>query len=136
MKVKVGLSRKLKVPIIYILGRTYLPHQALILWKRRYFKEIFSNKECARTCSRKYPNGLFIIPYAKCAYKVNLEGHGDKKEFEKHKRTSLYFNQVFRWSGKLLYRWQNIGGTILIVFKRLVQIIETSSVFLRIMLGG
>ena len=48
MKVKVGLSRKRKVPIIYILGRTYLPHQALtLLWKRRYFKEIFSNKEYA-----------------------------------------------------------------------------------------
>jgi len=46
LKVKLGLSRKRKVPIIYVLGRTYLPHQALItLWKRHYFKEIFSNEE-------------------------------------------------------------------------------------------
>jgi tRNA G37 N-methylase Trm5 len=46
LKVKVGLSRKRKVPIIYILGGTYLPHQALIiLWRRRAFKEIFTNGE-------------------------------------------------------------------------------------------
>jgi SAM-dependent methyltransferase len=48
LKVKVGLSRKRKVPILYILGGTYLPHQALILlWKRRSFKEVFSNEEHA-----------------------------------------------------------------------------------------
>ena len=46
LKVKVGLSRKRKVPILYILGGTYLPHQALtLLWKRRAFKEIFTNGE-------------------------------------------------------------------------------------------
>jgi hypothetical protein len=46
LKVKLGLSRKKKLPALYILGRVYLPHKALsLLWNFRWLNEIEHNKE-------------------------------------------------------------------------------------------
>jgi SAM-dependent methyltransferase len=46
LKVKLGLSRKKKLPALYILGRVYLPHKALsLLWDFRWLNEIEHNKE-------------------------------------------------------------------------------------------
>jgi methylase of polypeptide subunit release factors len=39
LKVRLGLSRRRKVPIVYILDRIFLPHEALsMLWKSRCLK--------------------------------------------------------------------------------------------------
>jgi glycosyltransferase involved in cell wall biosynthesis len=72
---------------------------------------------------RKYPNKLFITPYAKCIHKVSQEGRGVKKELEKHKHTCRLYVliKLFGWRGKLLYCWQNIGNLILLSFKRLLK---------------
>jgi SAM-dependent methyltransferase len=46
LKVELGLSRKKKLPALYILGRVYLPHKALsLLWDFRWLNEIEHNKE-------------------------------------------------------------------------------------------
>ena len=46
IKVKLGLSRKKKLPALYILGRVYFPHKALsLLWDFRWLNEIEHNKE-------------------------------------------------------------------------------------------
>jgi 2-polyprenyl-3-methyl-5-hydroxy-6-metoxy-1,4-benzoquinol methylase len=45
-KVKIGLSKRKKVPVFYILDGTYLPHEALrLLWDLRWLNEIEHNKE-------------------------------------------------------------------------------------------
>jgi len=46
LKIKLGLSRKKRVPVFYILDRTYLLHKALRkLWHLRRLNEIEHNKE-------------------------------------------------------------------------------------------
>ena len=72
---------------------------------------------------KKYPNGLFITPYAKCIHKVSRVGRGEKKELEKHKRTCRLYvlTKLFGWRGTLLYCWQNVGNLILLFFKRLIK---------------
>lgn len=46
LKVKIGLSKRKKVPVFYILDGTYLPHEALrLLWDLRWLNEIEHNKE-------------------------------------------------------------------------------------------
>jgi methylase of polypeptide subunit release factors len=48
LKAKIGLSRRKKVPVFYILGRAYLPHKALkLLWNFRWLNEIEHSKEYA-----------------------------------------------------------------------------------------
>jgi FkbM family methyltransferase len=61
LKVKLGLSRRKKLPALYILGRVYLPHKALrLLWNFRWLNEIEHNKEYtileAKGNTLKFPN--------------------------------------------------------------------------------
>jgi len=46
LKVKLGLTRRKKLPAFYILGKAYLPHKALkLLWTSRWLKVIEYNDE-------------------------------------------------------------------------------------------
>jgi len=46
LKVKIGLSRRKRLPVIYILNETYLLHKALILlWNSRWVNEKDQHKE-------------------------------------------------------------------------------------------
>jgi len=72
---------------------------------------------------KRFPHSLFITPYAKCIHKVSQMGREEKDKLERHKqRCRLYvFTKLFGWKGRLLYNWQNLGGIILKISKRLIK---------------
>jgi len=60
---------------------------------------------------QKYPNSLFMTPYAKCIHTVSEKGRMESRELKEHKRKCRRYvlTKLFGFRGLLLYYWQNIG---------------------------
>lgn len=60
---------------------------------------------------KKYPNGLFITPYAKCIHKASESGRMESERLKSHMRQSRKYvlTRLFGLRGLLLYCWQDIG---------------------------
>lgn len=70
---------------------------------------------------QKYPNSLFITPYAKIIHNHSKEGRMEDKDLKKHlDRCRKYvLTKLFGYKGLLIYYWQNIGKSIVRICKRL-----------------
>jgi len=68
---------------------------------------------------QKYPNSLFITPYAKNIHKYSEAGRMEDKELNKNKRISRKYvlTKLFGFKGLLIYYWQNIGLSIVRICK-------------------
>lgn len=73
---------------------------------------------------KKYPDSLFITPYAKCIHKVSEKGRIESKALEEHKRMCRKYvlTKLFGSKGLLIYHWQNIGLSIFGVLRALKHI--------------
>jgi len=60
---------------------------------------------------QKYPNSLFITPYAKIIHKTSKVGRMKDKELMKHKRRCRKYvlRKLFGFKGLLMYHRQNVG---------------------------
>ncbi len=69
---------------------------------------------------KKYPNSLFITPFAKCIHKHSETGRMEDKELEKHVNWCIKYclKKLFGFKGLLIYYWQNIGKAIVRICKR------------------
>jgi len=69
---------------------------------------------------QKYPNSLFITPYAKIIHKVSETGRMEDKALSKHQESCRKYvlTKLFGFKGLLIYYWQNIGNSILKICKR------------------
>lgn len=63
---------------------------------------------------QKYPNSLFITPYAKIIHKVSEGGRMEDKELIEHKRRCRKYvlRTLFGFKGLLIYHWQSLGISI------------------------
>lgn len=63
---------------------------------------------------QKYPNSLFITPYAKLIHKTSKGGRMKDKELMKHKRRCRKYvlRKLFGFKGLLIYHRQNVGLSI------------------------
>jgi len=63
---------------------------------------------------QKYPNSLFMTPYAKIIHKTSKEGRMEDKELIEHKcRCRKYvLKKLFGFKGLLIYHRQNLGRSI------------------------
>jgi hypothetical protein len=70
---------------------------------------------------KKYPNGLFITPYAKCIHKSSETGRVERKELErlKDQHRKYVLVKLFGLKGLFLYCWQSIGIRIKLLGKSL-----------------
>jgi len=64
---------------------------------------------------KRYPNSLYITPYAKCIHKWSREGRGETKEFLKLKRAYLQYamTKVFGFKGAFVFFKQDMGRLLL-----------------------
>lgn len=69
---------------------------------------------------QKYPNTLFITPYAKLIHNVSKEDRVEDKVYNDHiDRCRKYFlMQLFGFKGLIIYHWQMIGISIIRICKR------------------
>ncbi len=69
---------------------------------------------------QKYPNSLFMTPYAKNIHKQSEFGRMTDKDLDKHlDRCRKYvLTKLFGLKGLLLYYWQTIGISIIKIFKK------------------
>ncbi len=60
---------------------------------------------------KKYPNSLFMTPYARCIHKRSESGRMKGKEFEKFKNQyrKYVLTKLFGVKGTFIYFWQSIG---------------------------
>ena len=72
---------------------------------------------------QKYPNSLFITPYAKSIHKVSESGRMKDKELIEHKRRCRKYvlKKLFGFKGSLIYHWQNLGALILRTIRYLAR---------------
>jgi len=78
------------------------------------------DKLLSHSIFQKYPNSLFITPYAKIIHKVSEGGRMEDKELNKHiDRCRKYFlMKLFGFNGLLIYHRQMIGISIIRICKR------------------
>lgn len=77
---------------------------------------------------RKYPQGLYITPYAKCIHKRSDEGRLEKTELGSHRDSCRKYvlTKVFGWEGVLIYYWQNIGLMIIALKRKIGNLLRLS----------
>ncbi|MCS7109631.1 MAG: hypothetical protein NZ903_02445, partial [Candidatus Micrarchaeota archaeon] len=63
---------------------------------------------------KKYPDGLFMTPHARCIHKSSETGRIESKKLEKLKNAQRKYVLVrlFGLKGLFLYHWQSIGIVI------------------------
>jgi len=105
LKVKIGLSRRKKVPVLYILDVSYLPHDALtLLWNSRWVNEKDHHKEY--TTLETKTNALKLT-YQHASYMVR-----EWRDWEK------YYRPNFSLDGKtVLDAGAGCGETALLFFQ-------------------
>lgn len=69
---------------------------------------------------QKYPNSLFITPYARSIHKHSETGRMEEEELEEHINWCIKYclKKLFGFKGLLIYYWQNIGKSIVRICKR------------------
>ncbi len=69
---------------------------------------------------QKYPNSLFITPYAKIIHKHSKSGRMIDKDLKEHKNNCRKYvlTKLFGFKGLLIYYRQNIGLSIIRIFRR------------------
>lgn len=104
LKVKIGLSRRKRVPVLYILDGTYLLHKALILlWNSRWVNEKDKHKEYTTLETR---TNALKLTYQHATYMVR-----EWREWEK------YYLPSFSLGGKtVLDVGAGCGETALLFF--------------------
>jgi glycosyltransferase involved in cell wall biosynthesis len=75
----------------------------------------------SRSISKKYPNTLFITPYAKCIHKVSGESRTESLKLKRQKRQNRKYVQtkLLGSKGLLLYGWQLLGLLIFRLAKKI-----------------
>ncbi len=70
---------------------------------------------------RKYPNGLFITPYAKCVHKASKEGRMESSNRKEHMRRCRRYvwTKLFGVRGAFNYSWQNIGILVIAAINKI-----------------
>jgi len=78
---------------------------------------------------KKYPNGLFMTPQAKCVHKVSKKGRMNSINRKEHiRRCRKYvFTKLFGSKGLLVYHWQNVGILIIGFLQKISSIGEKRS---------
>ena len=74
---------------------------------------------------QKYPNSLFMTPYAKCIHKVSQEGRiQNKKKLKVHKDACRKYvlPMLFGSRGLFIYYWQTIGLLIFDLIRKIWRI--------------
>ena len=77
---------------------------------------------------KKYPNSLYITPYAKCIHKVSREGRDKAAFFETpHLRACRKYvlMQLFGVKGLLIFFRQTVGLLLLGIIRRILSFIKT-----------
>lgn len=95
-------------------------------FKRNVFSEFRFDENLTKYCYmedklfshsifKKYPNSLFITPYAKCIHKSSKSGRMPDKQLKENKLRSRKYvlTKLFDFKGLLIYYWQNIGLSII-----------------------
>jgi len=69
---------------------------------------------------QKYPNSLFITPYARSIHKCSETGRMEDEEVEEHINWCVKYclKKLFGFKGLLIYYWRNIGKSIVRICKR------------------
>lgn len=69
---------------------------------------------------QKYPNSLFITPFARIIHTKSETGRMEDEELEEHINWCRKYclNKLFGFKGLLIYYWQNIGKSIVRICKR------------------
>jgi glycosyltransferase involved in cell wall biosynthesis len=70
---------------------------------------------------KKYPNSLYITPYAKCIHKVSREGRTETSLFESpHKRKCRKYvlMKLFGVKGLFIFFWQTAGLLLLSIMRK------------------
>lgn len=72
---------------------------------------------------RKYPDGLFITPYARCIHKASKEGRMEGPNRKEHLRRCRRYvwTKLFGVRGSLIYSWQNIGILIIAAINKILK---------------
>ena len=72
------------------------------------------DKLLSHSIFQKYPNSLFITPYAKIIHKVSESGRMENEELIKHSNrcTKYVLKKLFGFKGLLIYHRQRIGRSI------------------------
>jgi GT2 family glycosyltransferase len=107
---------------------------ANMTYKREVFSEFKFDESLEKYCYmedvlfshsvfKKYPDGLYITPYAKCIHKSSETGRVERKELErlKNKHRKYVLVKLFGSKGLLLYYWQSIGIRIKLSGKALMK---------------
>jgi glycosyltransferase involved in cell wall biosynthesis len=103
---------------------------ANMTYKREVFSEFKFDESLEKYCYmedvlfshsvfKKYPDGLFITPYAKCVHKSSEMGRVERKELQrlKSQQSKYVLMKLFGLKGLLLYCWQSIGTRIKLLGK-------------------
>ena len=76
---------------------------------------------------RKYPNSLYITPYAKCVHKVSREGRTETSLFESLttvKCRKYVLMKLFGVKGLLIFFWQTAGLLLLSIMRKVRRYIR------------
>jgi hypothetical protein len=76
---------------------------------------------------RKYPNSLYITPYAKCVHKVSREGRTETSLFESpHNRKCRKYvlMKLFGVKGLFIFFWQTAGLLLLSTMRKVRRYIR------------
>lgn len=105
---------------------------ANMTYKREVFSEFKFDESLEKYCYmedvlfshsvfKKYPEGLYITPYAKCIHKSSEIGRIESKELErlKNQHRKYVLEKLFGLKGLFLYWWQSIGITFKLKVKAL-----------------